>query len=154
MPEPKNLKRGKEFQKIVQTDFTNDTKFGIKQPEKYVRFDNMNKIRQKSGRADIFIQDTGGFLVIYEIKSTDWDKIKPSNIKRNLYKHQKQLFMYVDKYFIIDDLWANLAIIYPSPPKKEGLREFIENYLQGKYGVPPYWYTEINDDFKLFMIDK
>ena len=43
----------------------------------------------------------------------------------------------------IDKMEICLGIIYPKPPEKQELREFIEKYLEDNYGVPAYWYTEI-----------
>lgn len=92
---------------------------------------------------DILVTELGDFVTILEIKATDWDRIKPKNVAKNLYCHQKQLFNYVDKYVEIDKLDVCLDIIYPKPPKKKGLREFIERRLEEKYSVPAYWYDEI-----------
>lgn len=143
MPEPKQLKQGKKFQKIVQRDFIDNSKDGTVLPEKFVSFKDLKEIKQQSGRMDIFIEELGDFVTIVEIKATNWDKIKPKNIKKNLYRHQKQLFNYIDKYLEIDNLDVCLGIIYPEPPKTKGLREFIEKYLEDNYGVPAYWFNEI-----------
>jgi hypothetical protein len=143
MPEPKQLIRGKQFQKIVQQDFAANTKDGQVHPEASVSLEALEHIRQKSGRMDILISDLGDFVTILEIKATDWDRIKPANVKRNLYRHQKQLFMYIDKFVEIDALDVCLGIIYPKPPRKPGLKDFIYDYLTDRYGVPAYWYSEI-----------
>jgi hypothetical protein len=34
----------------------------------------------------------------------------------------------------------------PKPPKKEGLKGFIEKYLEDNYGVPAYWFNEIKSN--------
>jgi len=108
-----------------------------------VSFSAMENVRKKSGRMDILISELGDFVTILEIKATDWDRIKPRNIRRNLWRHQKQLFAYVDTCIEVDKLDVCLGIIYPRPPKTPGLRERIEACLEGNYGVPAYWYTEI-----------
>jgi len=146
MEEPVQLKRGKIFQKIVQEDFKLTSKNGAVLPEKPVSFENMEKIKQRSGRMDILITELGDFVTILEIKATDWDNIKPKNIKKNLYRHQKQLFNYVDKFIDIDKTDVCIGIIYPEPPKKIGLRQFIDDYLDENYGVPAYWYNEIKSE--------
>jgi len=143
LPEPELLKRGKKFQKIVQQDFTNNTRDGIAIREETISFKGLNEIMQKSGRMDILITELGDFVTILEIKATDWDRIDSKNVKRNLYRHQKQLFNYVDKYLNIDKLDVCLGIIYPKPPRKKRLRQVIEKYLDDNYGVPAYWYNEI-----------
>lgn len=143
MPEPEQLKRGKIFQKIVQKDFKNHTINGEACKEKMISFEGQKDIKQKIGRMDILISELGDFVTILEIKATDWDKIKQKNIKKNLYRHQKQLFKYVEKFTDVDKLDVCLGIIYPKPPRKKGLRQFIENYLEENYCVPAYWYSEI-----------
>ena len=105
----------------------------------------MQTIKKVRGRMDIFISEDGDdYVTIIEIKGTDWDKIKRENIKKNLYRHSKQLFNYIDKYMKIDKLDICLAVIYPHPPKKKGLREYIEKCAMEDYSFPVYWYNEIN----------
>ena len=146
MPEPEQLRRGKIFQKIVQEDFKRTSKNGIVLLEEFVSFEKLEEIKQQSGRMDILITELSDFVTILEIKATDWDKIKPQNIKKNLYKHQKQLFNYVDKFVNVDKTDVCIGIIYPDLPKREGLRQLIENYLDEHYGVPAYWYSEIKSE--------
>ena len=117
--------------------------------ESHVSFEKMKSIKNHRGRIDLLIlQENSDFIVIYELKATDWDRIKITNI-RNIYRHQKQLFKYIDKYSQIDDLWANLAMLYPQPPKDVEKRKLIEEYSPGKYGVPVYWYSEIEPGFNI-----
>ena len=146
MSEPEQLKRGKKFQKMVQNDFEHNSKDGKVSTEAFISFKELEKVGQNSGRMDIFINELGDFVTIVEIKATDWDKIKTKNIKRNLYRHQKQLFNYIDKYIEVDKLDVCLGIIYPNPPIKKGLRKTIEKHLEEKYGVPAYWYSEIKSE--------
>lgn len=141
--EPRRLARGKAFQRLVQADFEAHSKDGHVRREQKVTFEKLKRIMQKSGRMDILITELGDFVTILEIKATFWDRIKPANVKKNLYKHQSQLFNYVDKYVEIDRLDVCLGLVYPKPPKKKGLREFIERHLEEKYCVPAYWYSEI-----------
>ena len=143
MTEPAQLSRGKRFQKIVQDDFARNTKNGIAHAEARIDLSVLSNVRQGFGRADILIAEDGDdFVTIIEIKATDWDKIKPKNIKRNLWSHQRQIFMYIDKYIDYENLNVCPALIYPYPPKTPGLRELVESYLAA-YGPPVYWYSEI-----------
>ncbi len=143
MPEPKQMLKGKVFQKKVQEDFKSNTKDGKVISEKNISLKELKNAEQKHGRIDIFIEEIGDFVTIVEIKATDWDKIKSKNIKRNLYRHQKQIFKYIDRYVNVDHIDTCLGMIYPKPPKKKGLKQFIESYLENNYGVPVYWYSEI-----------
>ena len=143
MPEPAQLRRGKRFQRIVQADFVANTKDTTAQPEARLDLSMLSNVRQAFGRADLLIAGDGDdFVTILEIKATDWDRIKPTNVKRNLWRHQHQIFMYIDRYLEHEKLSVCTGIIYPRPPKTPGLRELIESYLDD-HGVPAYWYTEI-----------
>jgi len=145
--EPEQLKRGKEFQKIVQSDYKRNSIGGGVGIEEFVSFKDVAGIRQKSGRMDIIIHDeSDNYVMIMEIKATDWDKIKPKNINRNLYRHSKQLFNYIDKFLTIDNNNVGLAMLYPKPPITKGLREHIEKHAMDKYSFPVYWYSEVKTD--------
>ncbi len=142
--EPAQLCRGKQFQMIVQADYAKNSLGGIIGIEESVKFDQLPEVKQKSGRMDIIVHDIDeDYVMIMEIKATDWDKIKPKNIKRNLYRHSKQLYNYIDKFLQVDDKTVGLAMIYPEPPKKEGLRDQIEVWAMDLYSFPVYWYSEI-----------
>lgn len=144
--EPLQLRRGKEFQKIVQADYKKNSKGGGVGIEEHVVFDKLENIRQKSGRMDIIIHDESeDYVMIMEIKATNWDRIKPKNIKRNLYRHGKQLYNYIDQFMTIDNMTVGLAMLYPEPPKKEGLRDFIEECAMEQYSFPVYWYSELRN---------
>lgn len=142
MTEPKQFIRGKKFQKIVQKDFEINSQDGLVKSEAVIKFEGLQKAKKKSGRADILITELGDFVTILEIKATEWDKIKPQNIKKNLWSHANQLLRYVEKYIVVDKVDVCLGIIYPHPPQKHGLRKVIESYLE-HYGTPAYWFNEI-----------
>lgn len=143
MSESEQLVRGKRFQALVQDDFRRNTRDGTALREARVSFEGMENARKRSGRMDILITELGEFVTILEIKATNWDRIKPANVRRNLWRHQRQLLAYVDKYLKVDKLDVCLGIIYPHPPGKAGLRDFVEKHLEEDYGVPAYWYSEI-----------
>lgn len=146
MPQPSQLIRGKKFQVLVQKDFIENTKDGTARKEAFISFKDLKQVRKKYGRMDIFIDELDAdFVTIVEVKATDWDKIKPSNIKKNLWRHQRQLFHYIEKYLDVDKLQVCPGIIYPKPPKSPSLRQFIETCLE-EYGAPAYWYSEIKTD--------
>ena len=144
--EPLQLRRGKEFQKKVQTDYKNSKDGRFTFIEKHVSFEKMKSVKQKFGRMDIFVYESGDdYVTIMELKATDWDKIKEKNIKRNLYRHSNQLYRYIDKFMEIDKKNVCLAMIYPEPPKKTGLRDFIEKCAMDEYSFPVYWYSELQE---------
>jgi DNA-binding sugar fermentation-stimulating protein len=74
------------------------------------------------GRVDLAVvtDDREKMLIIIEIKGTDWDKIRPDRVKRNVQRHIRQLLAYLDT--AIGELeagqWEGIAgaLLYPSRP--------------------------------------
>lgn len=151
MTAPKQLRRGNVFQEIVQADFiANTVDGGVEREHHIVLAPDKEKppSRHRTGRIDIWIDDLGeDKIAVFEIKATDWDRIAPSNIRRNIYRHQKQLFDYVYTYNFRDDLQVTYGLIYPFPPTTNGLRNQIEQLAMNAYDVPIYWYTDLNPSF-------
>jgi len=137
--EPTQLKRGKAFQKEVYKDFERHNKSGLFKAEQY-----RHLLRGKRGRMDVLISELDDMVAVYEIKATNWDKIKPGNIKKNAWSHQRQLHHYVES-FVEEGIDVCVGIIYPAPPTSHKLQETIETYLM-EYGAPAYWFSEIKKD--------
>lgn len=138
--EPSRLKRGKAFHALVQRDFAENNKSGKAMSEAFMLL--REGPRRSTGRADILI-DLVTFAAIFELKATDWDLIKPVNVDRNLYRHQRQVFKYIDAQMRTFEEGVSLGILYPEPPKRPGLRRYIENAMSDRYGLPVYWYSEL-----------
>lgn len=141
--EPCALRRSRAFQEVVRRDFAENSKHEDVHFERRVSFAGMPRVRKRSGRMDVFIDGMGEDIAIYEIKATDWDRIKPANRRRNVYRHWKQLIEYVEKYIEVDGVGGvSLGIIYPAPPKTPGLRAYVEETVE-EYGACAYWLTEV-----------
>lgn len=83
MSEPECFIRGKQFHKIIREDFRNNNKYGL------LTFEKVRKLSAKrNGRLYILITELGDYVAIYEIKATNWDLIKPKNVKKNAWRHQ------------------------------------------------------------------
>lgn len=138
--EPSRLKRGKAFHALVQRDFAENNKSGNAKIEAFMLL--RKGARRSTGRADILI-DLDTFAAIFELKATDWDLIEPANVDRNLYRHQRQMFKYVDAQMRTFEDGVSLGILYPAPPKRPGLRSYIEQAMTDRYGLPVYWHSEL-----------
>jgi len=140
--QPAQLLRGREFEKKVKADW-GQTAEGEPEAEKTIPLlAGLTKTgRRKSGRMDIFVDDTGDFVVVVEIKATDWDCILPKNIQRNLGSHRRQLWKYIEKYLDSGQVNVCTGIIYPKAPKTPGLQERIEAH-HGSYGLQVVWYDD------------
>ena len=137
--EPETLKRGKAFHSRVQEEWKK-TAEGTIVPEHTITLSDLKK-KGKSGRLDIFVGELGGYISVVEIKSTDWDRIKPKNIQKNLTSHRRQVWKYIEKYLDIEKVDVCPGIIYPRVPDTPGLKSRIENYLN-EYGLQVVWYFD------------
>ncbi len=138
MSEPAQLRRGKEFQKQVRLAWRDS-----RDPDHLrYRFEQDVTHKSRRGRADIIIGE-GETLAVLEIKATDWDRIKPGNVNKNLWRHQHQLLRYIDKFLEADQLNVSPGIVYPRPPRNPDLRQQIETHLEER-GIPAYWFSEIS----------
>jgi hypothetical protein len=143
--EPDNLRRGKEFHREVQRDWMKSARDGKILPEKTILLGLLGCRRADKGRIDILVDEIAGneeeFVSVVEVKSTDWDRIKPGNITKNLGSHRRQIWRYIEKFIEVDKVDVCPGIIYPDSPKTPGLRERIETYLND-YGIQVVWYRE------------
>lgn len=140
--QPAQLKRGREFERQVKEDW-DQTAEGS--PEAEVTIPLLSGLtrtgRKKHGRMDIFVDDSGNMVTIVEIKATNWDRILPRNRQKNLSSHRRQIWRYIEKYVDGDNVDVCAGIIYPKPPKTKGLKDRIEEYLNG-YGLQVVWYFD------------
>lgn len=141
MYEPKLLKAGKEFHKKVQRDWELTAKDGKVYSEHTVLLVPNKSTHKKHGRLDIFVDNVGDFVSVIEIKSTDWDAVKPKNRKKLLGSHIRQVWHYIDRYIDLEKVDVCPGIIYKSPPSTPGLRKDIEEYLNER-GLQVVWYEE------------
>ena len=143
------LKYGREFQLKVQKYLAKETKGGGIEREIVVPYEgHTGRKKGHYGRMDIFMDDKDhDYVVIYEIKATNWDNIKPENILRNIESHGRQLHKYIEKYVNDLDKTVIHGVIYPKPPKSLELKKMIENLAidtkQRRNPFPVYWFTEM-----------
>ena len=138
MAEPEILRRGKRFHKLVQQEWLDETKDGKPRPEFTIPQDIAGIARRS--RLDILVDELGDFVSIVEIKSTDWDTIKPKNRIKLLGSHRRQLWRYIDPY-VDSGINVSPGMIYPAPPRTEGLRDIIEDYLND-WAIQVVWFHE------------
>ena len=138
MAEPQRFKDGKLFQARAQRAF------GLPASKDYSAiFEHAIRHKDRGGRIDMFLRDEKDFAAVFEIKGTDWNRIKPRNVTRNLWSHQNQLMRHIDKFVEADKLNVCIGIIYPRAPEDGELRQRIETYLLD-YGIPAYWFDELD----------
>jgi hypothetical protein len=101
------------------------------------------------GRVDLAVvtDDREKMLIIIEIKGTDWDKIRPDRVKRNVQRHIRQLLAYLDT--AIGELeagqWEGIAgaLLYPSRPTSAESLACIEA-AAAEQAIMVTWYDEVD----------
>jgi hypothetical protein len=146
--EPSLLKKGKQFHKSVQSEWSL-TAEGLVKSEKIVEMAG-----DKKGRVDIFVEEIGDNLVsIVEIKNTDWDKIKPENIPRNIKRQARQIWKYVESQTDLEGKEVSPGIIFPKLPMDPERLELIESIF-GDEWIQVVWENEPIDKVRQRMTDK
>ncbi len=138
--EPRVLARGKRFHKEVQKDWSDNAE-GDVFPEKYIRLSN-----DKNGRMDIFVKADDSYVVIGEIKNSDWDSMTPVARYRNIRRQIHQVWKYIDSQLAIDNSVAP-GIIFPKRPGKTEVMLEIEEMFEEE-GIPVVWEDETIEERK------
>ena len=146
--EPAILKKGKRFHKRVQIKWAITAGGLIKTEE------NVPKLDNKKGRADIFVEEIGDDLVsIVEIKNTDWDNIKIENIRRNVKRQARQIWGYIEYQTNSREVSVSPGIIFPNVPKDQERLKLIESLFDQEC-VQVVWESESIDEVRTRMMNK
>ena len=89
--EPEQLRRGRVFHKLVQTEWENDAE-GCVVRERQVLLNTSRK-----GRVDVFVDDgqADGCIAIIEVKASDWDRMSGRAVERNVRRQIRQVLRYI-----------------------------------------------------------
>ena len=141
--EPEQLRRGKRFHRRVQADWSGTVEDAPVLIEHGIalQFLPRSAKRVRRGRIDVFIDKIEDFVTVVEIKSTDWDKVKPKNRRKVLGSHRRQVWKYVDEFVDREGVSVCAGVIYPSAPKESGLKGEVETYLND-YGLQVVWFDD------------
>lgn len=90
---------------------------------------------------DIFVDQTGDFVTVVEIKATNWERVRRANRRRLLAAHCRQVFKYVDTF--VDRTKVNVCagIIYPKSPRQRSVRAEVEEFLNAN-ALQVVWFEE------------
>jgi hypothetical protein len=138
--EPKILVKGKQFHKEIQKDWTDNAE-GDVFPEKHVKMSN-----DKNGRMDIFVQADESYVVVGEIKNSDWDSMTPIALRRNVRRQIRQVWKYIDTQLAKGND-VTPGIIFPKRPQKIETMNKIEKKFEEE-DIPVVWEDESKEERK------
>jgi hypothetical protein len=144
------LKKGKQFHKLVQYKLSLTADGHVKSEENVSLDVNDNK----KGRVDIFVEEIGVNLVsIVEIKNTDWNKIKPENIQRNVKRQARQIWKYIEYQTDLVGKEVSPGIIFPKLPMDPERLKLIESIFEDEW-IQVVWENESIDKVRQRMMDR
>ena len=115
---------------------------------------NVSMASNKKGRVDIFVEEIGDNLVsIVEIKNTDWDKIKPENIQRNIKRQARQIWKYIESQAELKGKEVCPGIIFPKLPKDPDRLKLMESIFEDEW-IQVVWENESIDKVRQRMMDR
>lgn len=138
--EPKILVKGKQFHKEIQKDWTDNAE-GYVFPEKHVKVSN-----NKTGRVDIFVEADDSYVVVGEIKNSNWDSMTPTALRRNVRRQIRQIWKYIDTQLAKGND-VTPGIIFPRRPKSNETMNKIEEMFEEE-GISVVWEDESKKERK------
>jgi hypothetical protein len=148
--EPLPLRRGKAFHKLIQAEWEREAQGKVTSEEP------VTKPTGRRGRVDVFIDDDDpkAPIAVIEIKATDWERIKPQNVRRNVKRQIRQIYSYVESQILEGEYVKGgkgkdvcPGIIFPKRPLDQALLEMIEE-LFFKACIQVVWHDETMEECK------
>ena len=141
------LNDGRRFHELVARYYAYESEFT---PERV-----LVKASGRLGRADLFLWVEPGrsHALVAEAKWTDWDRIdRRGTTGRNLARHRRQVWSYLEgRIFVrrglrgdsieLEGVTRQGALIYPSTPRRVGLRETVDAELSD-WGIATCWFDQ------------
>ena len=135
--EPVQLKRGKQFHKLIQKEWLDTAKDGKIRPERYIK-----KVNGRQGRVYILVEEIETDLVsVVEIKATDWDRIKRRNLRRNIRRQIRQVWDYVESFLQPSGQQVCPGVIFPKLPEDPMRLALVESMFEEE-GIQVVWHDE------------
>lgn len=132
-PEPKRLREGKAFHKKVQAEWKAEA-------EGHVETEKTAKKKDRKGRLDVFVSEDGSEVrAIVEIKNSDWDKMTPQAVRRNVKRQARQVWRYIELQPTVDGICP--GIVFPKRPSDPERLKLIEQLFEEE-GIPVVWEDE------------
>ncbi len=137
--EPERLRRGRAFHAKVQKDWLFNAE-GSPTIERSVTTPS-----DRRGRIDVYVDDNEGVVALVEIKHTDWDRMSPTAVRRNVRRQVRQIWRYVESQLrgLGRDKQSDVCagVVFPSRPSDPNRLEFIEGLFEEE-GIAVVWEDE------------
>jgi hypothetical protein len=133
------LREGKAFHRKVQAEWEAEAE-GKVEVEKTV------KKADARGRLDVFVSEDGSELrAIVEIKHSDWDRMTPRAVRRNVKRQARQIWKYIELQPTLDGICP--GIVFPKRPSDPERLKLIEHLFEEE-GIPVVWEDETTAERK------
>lgn len=138
MAEPPQLAAGKRFHAKIQKEWIETAKDGT--PHKEYCLVRLNGRR---GFVDVLVREDedDDTVSIVEVKGTNWDAIKPENVRRNVRRQIRQIWSYVEVFAEREKKSVYPGVIFPDLPKEEACWRLIEKMFNDE-GIQVVWHSE------------
>ncbi len=137
--EPEQLRKGKAFHKRVQDDWLATAK-GSPRIERPI-----TKPGGRRGRVDVYVDAGDDLVALVEIKHSDWDRMTPVAVRRNVRRHIRQILHYIDSQIqaLGGDKKRDVSagVVFPRRPSDPERLKLIEHLFEEE-GIPVVWEDE------------
>ena len=121
------LQNGREFEAKVKASWDGHHDGKALTPERPV-----TSAASRSGRIDLFVDidhPEPVYRAVLEVKNTDWDQKTITNVRRNVLRHIRQVYRYIDS-LNLEGFAVAPGIIYSKQPSDTERRKYIEDLLE------------------------
>jgi hypothetical protein len=139
--EPVDLRRGKEFHRLVQASWR-DRHGGFA-----IAIEGTLTYSQgQRGRSDIqvYLADAVPFESLLEIKSRDFDRMTARGVRRAIQRDRRQIWRYLDNLLgALDKPGADVApvLIYSGAPRDPQTKVVIETFFD-EWSITVHWWDQ------------
>jgi len=138
--EPKRLRSGKSFHKIVQREWESEAEGDVTREKAII------KPHGRSGRIDIHVEVGEGHVAVVEIKNSDWDAMTNKAVRRNVKRYTRQILNYIDAE-LKRDMSVSVGIIFRKRPSSETRLTLVEHLFEEE-GIPVVWQDETVEEHR------
>lgn len=136
--EPEQLRHGKLFHRKVQDSWLRDAEGKVTVETRVAKPDG------RPGRVDIFVNPDKDDGAIVEIKASDWDRMTPRAVRRNVRRQAKQIWDYIEPQGRKGKS-VSLGIIFPKRPVSPERLRLVED-LFWEQDIPVVWEDEMKEE--------